>query len=80
MPPSPKKLAQRFGHSFDPRYIQRPADQLALHALVEIDCTKIEERLAFTRDNYRMMREELLNVVYWMPDLSTGMREQRAAA
>jgi hypothetical protein len=30
--------------------------------------TKIEERMAFTRDNYRMMGERLLQIVYWEPD------------
>jgi hypothetical protein len=33
--------------------------------MVEIDRTQIEQRLALTRDNYRMMREELLKIVYW---------------
>ena len=34
--------------------------------LIEVDRTKIEERMAFTRENYRMVREELLKILYWM--------------
>jgi hypothetical protein len=33
--------------------------------VIEIDRAQIEPRLAFTRENYRMMREELLKIVYW---------------
>jgi hypothetical protein len=32
---------------------------------MRIDSAEIEKRLAFTRENYRIMREELLKVVYW---------------
>jgi hypothetical protein len=35
---------------------------------VTADRTKIEERMNFTRENYRMMREELLKIVYWDPE------------
>jgi hypothetical protein len=33
-----------------------------------MDRTRIEERMNFTRENYRMMREELLKIVYWSAD------------
>ena len=35
---------------------------------IEVDRTKIEERMAFTRENYRMVREELLKILYWTPE------------
>jgi hypothetical protein len=35
------------------------ADKVARASLIEADRTQIEQRLNFTRDNYRMMREEL---------------------
>jgi hypothetical protein len=35
---------------------------------VEIDRAQIEPRLAFTRENYRMMREEQMKIVYWKPE------------
>jgi hypothetical protein len=34
-------------------------------ALAEADRTKLEERMQFTRENYRMMRERLLEIIYW---------------
>ena len=39
--------------------------------LIEVDSTKIEERMAFTRENYRMVREELLKILYWPPENAT---------
>ena len=36
--------------------------------LIEVDRTTIEERMAFTRENYRMVSEELLNILYWTPE------------
>lgn len=45
--------------------------------VIEIDRAQIEPRLAFTRENYRMMREELLKIVYWTPEKSK--RHQQAA-
>jgi len=37
-------------------------------ALTQADRAKIEDRMAFTRENYRMVREELLKIVYWQYD------------
>jgi hypothetical protein len=56
---------QHFDRGFSHQYISKLADKVAREALVTADRTKIEERLSFTRDNYRMMREELLKIVYW---------------
>ena len=39
--------------------------------LIEVDSTKIEERMAFTRENYRMVREELLKIPYWPRENAT---------
>jgi hypothetical protein len=36
--------------------------------LIEADRTKLEERMQFTRENYRMMRERLLKIIYWKPE------------
>jgi hypothetical protein len=33
--------------------------------LQEADRTKLEERIQFTRENYRMARERLLKILYW---------------
>jgi hypothetical protein len=48
-------------------------DKVARETLIEMHRTQIEERMNFTRENYRMMREELLKIVYWQPD---GSREE----
>lgn len=58
-------LEKHFGRGFSHQYVAKIADKVAREGLIEIDRTKIEQRLAFTRDNYRMMREELLKIVYW---------------
>ena len=39
--------------------------------LIEVDRTKIEERMAFTRVNCRMVRGELLKILYWTPENAT---------
>jgi hypothetical protein len=62
-----EKLERTFGREFRRTYLTKLSDKVGRQALVEIDSTKIEERLAFTRENYRMMREELLKIVYWKP-------------
>jgi len=37
-------------------------------ALQEADRTKLEDRMQFTRENYRMMRERLLKIIYSKPE------------
>ena len=63
-----ENVSKRFNREFDQRYIKRLTDKIERQMLIEVDRTKIEERLAFTRENYRMIREELLKIVYWNPD------------
>ena len=36
----------------------------AREGLIEADRTRIEERMNFTRDNYRLMREALFKIIY----------------
>ena len=56
------------------------ADKSLGNRSIEVDRTQIEERLNFTRENYRMMREELLKIVYWTPEKAVeGMRGPRVA-
>src|SRR4051794_9167775 len=55
------------GSGFSHQYVSKIADKVAREALVNADRTKIEERLNFTRENYRMMRERLLQIIYWEP-------------
>ena len=60
-----KALEEHFGRGFSHQYVSKIADKVAREALVVADRTQIEERMNFTRENYRMMREALLKIVYW---------------
>jgi hypothetical protein len=62
-----QRLEKKFKRGFSYRYIAKLADKIARQALVEADRTKIEERLAFTRENYRIVRERLMKIVCWQP-------------
>jgi hypothetical protein len=61
-------LEKHFNRGFSHQYVSKIADKVAREGLIMADRTKIEERMNFTRENYRMMREELLKIVYWSPD------------
>jgi hypothetical protein len=56
-------LSKRLDHSIDPRYIKRLRDKVMRQNLIELDRTKIEDRLASTRENYRIVREGLIKVM-----------------
>jgi hypothetical protein len=61
-------LEKHFQRGFSHQYVSKIADKVARESLIVADRTQIEERMNFTRENYRMMREELLKIVYWDPD------------
>jgi hypothetical protein len=61
-------LEKHFQRGFSYRYVAKLADKVARESLITADRMQIEERMNFTRENYRMMREELLKIVYWTPD------------
>src|SRR5580693_6360246 len=60
-----QRLEKKFNRGFSYRYIAKLADKIARQALIEADRTQIEERLAFTRENYRVVRERLMKIVCW---------------
>jgi hypothetical protein len=66
-----ENVSKRFNREFDQRYIKKLTDKIERQMLIEVDRTKIEERMAFTRENYRMIREELLKILYWTPENAT---------
>jgi hypothetical protein len=69
-----ERIEKVFGRGFDYEYIRKLTGKVRNEIVVEIDRAQIEPRLAFTRENYRMMREELLKIVYWKPeDAVAGM-------
>jgi hypothetical protein len=56
-------LSKRLDCSFDARYIKRLRDKVIGQSQNEVDRARIDERISFTRENYRMMREQLLKIV-----------------
>jgi hypothetical protein len=58
-------LESHFHRGFSHQYVSKIADKVMREALVQLDRTKIQQRMNFTRENYRMMRERLLKIVYW---------------
>ncbi len=74
LPQLTETLSKRLNHSFDPRYFKKLRDKSVRQTLMEADRTQIEERMNFTRENYRMMRERLLKIIYWKPAEDPGSR------
>lgn len=70
-----ENLERHFNREFSRQYLAKMSQKVARQTVVEVDRAKLEERLAFTRENYRMMREELMKVIYWSED--TAPEDQR---
>src|SRR3984893_224199 len=66
-----EQLEKEYGRDFHHTYIRKLVGKVRNEISYEIDTAKIEPRLAFTRENYRMMREALLQIVYWTPENGT---------
>ena len=60
-------LERHFQRGFSHNYVSKIADKVAREGLIEADRTRIEERMNFTRDNYRLMREALFKIIHWTP-------------
>jgi hypothetical protein len=69
-----KALQKRFDRGFSHQYVSKIADKVAREGLIDADRTQIEERMNFTRENYRMMRDRLLRIIYWNPEEHPGER------
>jgi len=65
-------LEKKFHRTFKHEYVSRLLHKVAREGLVDADRTQINERLAQTREGYRLIRERLLKIVYWTPE--TGQR------
>jgi hypothetical protein len=63
-----RTLEKKFQRTFARDYVGRLLHKVAREGLMEADRTQIEERLAQTRENYRLIRERLLKIVYWTPE------------
>jgi hypothetical protein len=58
-------LEEKYEKGFSYQYVAKLVDKVAREGLIEGDRTQIEQRMQFTRENYRMMRERLLKIIYW---------------
>jgi hypothetical protein len=63
-----EQLEKQFNRTFSRKYIAKLAFRVERQALQDADRTKIEERIQFTRESYRMARERLLKIFYWKPE------------
>jgi hypothetical protein len=63
LPELTEKLSKRLNHSFDRRYIKKLRDKVGRQLIVESDRTKIEDRMRFTKENYRIARDELMKII-----------------
>jgi hypothetical protein len=61
-------LEEHFQRGFSHQYVSKIADKVAREALIQADRTQIEQRMNFTRENYRMMRDRMLKIIYWKPE------------
>jgi hypothetical protein len=68
-------MQQRFNHSFDTRYIAKPAKKVDRALLAEVDRTQIKQRLTGIRENYRAVRQRLHDIIYWNADDHPGERK-----
>src|SRR3954467_11761879 len=60
-----EELEKKFGRDFHHTYSRKLVGKVRNEITYEIDSAKIEQRLAFPRENYRVMREKLLEIVNW---------------
>lgn len=58
------QLEIEFGRDFHHTYVTKLVHKISKEQLQNVDRTKIQERINFTRENYRMMRERLLEIIY----------------
>src|ERR1700691_75020 len=62
-----EQLEHEYGRDFHFSYLRKLVGKVRNEISYEIDSAKIEPRVAEFRENYRVMREELLKIVYWTP-------------
>jgi hypothetical protein len=63
-----ERMEETFGRDFHFSYLRKLVSKVRNEISYEIDSAAIEPRLAELRENYRVMREALLKIVYWTPD------------
>ena len=63
-----EQLEKEYGRDFHFSYLRKLVGKVRNEISYEIDTAAIEPRLAELRENYRVMREALLKIVYWSPE------------
>lgn len=63
-----EQLEKDYGRDFHFSYLRKLVGKVRNEIMHEVDRATIAPRLAELRENYRVMREELLKIVYWNPD------------
>jgi hypothetical protein len=71
-----EELELKLNRTFDRTYLKRLCEKVSRESRVELDRAQIEDRMKFTRENYRMMRERLLEIIYWKPDLESELPQR----
>jgi len=64
VPELTERLSKRLNHSFDPRYIKKLRDKVSRQIIVESDRMQIEDRMRVTRENHRISRDALLEIIH----------------
>jgi hypothetical protein len=75
-----KVLEEKFDRGFARKYVAKLSAKVAKEVMVDIDRTKIETRLNQTREQFRIMRDRLMQIIYWKPDpklAAHGIRQKQ---
>jgi len=67
-----EQLEREYGRDFHFSYLRKLVGKVRNEIVHDVDRATIAPRLAELRENYRVMREELLKIVYWTPENATG--------
>ena len=73
-------LEDHFQRGFSHQYVSKIADKVAREGIIQSDRTQIEERMTFTRENYRMMREDDENCLLATSGESRGSTQFQTTA
>src|ERR1700735_4716089 len=63
-----EQLEKEYGRDFHFSYLRKLVGKVRNEIVHDVDRATIAPRLAELRENYRLMREELLKIVYWNPE------------
>jgi hypothetical protein len=63
-----ENLSKKFDRPFAYDYIMRMVHKVGKEAMIEASRTKLEARLNQTREQFRIMRDRLMQIIYWEPD------------